>query len=139
MSNITPSSCSTTVQIWVDTNAATAGSTKGVYLVDNMTNNGSSNEGTATLTTTVTQGTNICWQIYNIDPKSTSQLTIQSIGNASVWGASGQPGVVAGVPASTFTGQAQASGSTSYQIKINVVSPGNSGKTLTLNPSINVK
>lgn len=131
--NIPVNSCTTFVQIWVDTNALQNGSTRGVYLVDNRLNDGSGNEGTPNLATNVTNGTNICWQVFNIDPNSTVELDIQSISNASVFGASGQPEAV-GDGSGAFTGQVQAAGSASYTI--NFTAQSGSGISTNVTPSL---
>lgn len=133
--SIPVSSCTTFVQIWVDTNALQNGSTKGVYLVDNRLNNGSQNEGTTNLSTQVTNGTNICWQVFNIDPNSTTQLAIQSISNASVFGAGGQPESV-GDGTGAFTGQAQATGSASYTVNFTAQKPNSTGITTRVSPTL---
>jgi hypothetical protein len=127
------SDCSVFIQIWVDTNALQSGSTAGVYLVDNMLNNGSSSEGTPNLSTNVSQNTKICWQVFNINPNSQDNLTIQSIGNASVWGFTGQPEQAPDV-AGAWTGQAQNTGSAPYTITF--ISDG--GDTVTVTPQMNV-
>jgi hypothetical protein len=138
MANVLTTSCTTFIQIWVDTNALQNGSTQGVYLVDNRVNNGSSNEGTPSLSTGVTTGTNICWEIFNVDLNSTTQLQIQSISNASVFGASGQP-QVAPNNANAFTGTAQSAGNATYQITFNAFAPGGSGITTTVSPTLVVQ
>ena len=120
------SSCTTTIQVWVDTNALTNGSTAGIYVVDNRLNWGSSNEGTPTLSTDVTKGTNICWQ-----------LSIQNIGNAAIWGASGQPQQI---NSNTWTGQVQATGNHNpYLLVLNAQASGGSGITASLNLSMTVQ
>jgi hypothetical protein len=132
---IPASSCSTFVQIWVDTNALQNGQTTGVYLVDNNLNNGSSNEGTVNLQTDVPVGTNICWSLLNVNPSSNTILQIQNFGNASVFGASGTPQQV---NATTWTGQVQASGQAQYNINFSAQIPGQSGITTNVNPSLAV-
>jgi hypothetical protein len=132
---IPASSCSTFVQIWVDTNALQNGQTTGVYLVDNNLNNGSSNEGTVDLQTDVPVGTNICWSLLNVNPSSNTILQIQNFGNASVFGASGTPQQV---NATTWTGQVQASGQAQYNINFSAQIPGQSGITTNVNPSLAV-
>jgi len=132
MAEIPISLCSVFIQIWVDTNALRSGSTNGVYLVDNRTNAGV-HEGTPNLTTTVSQSTYICWQIANIDPESPALLSIQEIGNAPIWGASGQPLFAAG---NSWTGQAQTGGTSQYQIIFNAQQPHGMGLTIFLNPTI---
>jgi hypothetical protein len=134
--SIPTNQCSTTILIWVDTNALQNGSTKGVYVVDNRLNWGSSKEGTPNLSTNVTNGTNICWKILNVDLNSNAQLSIQEVGNSSAWGASGQP---QSVDPTTFTGQAQVTGQASYQLIFNAQNAGGSGITTTLNLQINVQ
>ncbi len=138
MANVLTTSCTTFIQIWVDANKLQNGSTAGVYLVDNRINNGSSNEGTSSLSTNVTSGTNICWEIFNIDLNSTTQLQISSISNASVFGASGQP-QVAPDNANAFTGTVQSAGQAGYQISFNAIAPGGSGITSTVSPVLSVQ
>lgn len=135
MSQIQPSECSIFIQIWVDTNALQNGSTKGVYLVDNNLNNGSSNEGTPSLDTNVTTNAKICWTVANIDPNWNGELSIQNFGNAGVFGAGGTPTQVNG---QTWTGQAQANGSDSYDIIFNAVPSGGTGITTTVVPTLTV-
>ena len=136
MPSIPISNCSTFIQIWVDTNKLQNGSSEGVYLVDNMLNNGSTKEGTPGLKTNVPSGTDICWQIFDVDPNSTAILTIASIGNASVWGKSGQPEKVPGGVA--FTGQAQSAGSAPYTLNFSAQIPGGSGITASVTPTMSV-
>lgn len=135
--SIPVSNCTTFIQVWVDTNALQNGSERGIYLVDNRLNNGSQNEGTTNLSTQVTQGTNVCWQVYNIDPNSTTQLAIQSISNASVFGASGQPEKVDD-GSGAFTGQVQSTGSASYTLNFTAQKPNSSGITAQVSPQLRV-
>ncbi len=137
MPNIQTSNCTTFIQLWVDTNALQNGSAKGVYLVDNRVNNGSSQEGTASLATAVSLSTNICWQIFNVDPNSTTQLQIESISNASVFGASGQPEAAPDNP-NAFTGTVQAAGNANYTINFSAQVAGGSGITTKVTPSLSV-
>lgn len=137
MANVPTTSCTTFIQIWVDTNALQNGSTTGIYLVDNRVSQGSSNEGTPSLNTAVTKGTNICWEIYNIDLNSDTQLQIAAISNAGVFGASGQPQVAPDNP-NAFTGQVQDPGSAQYQITFNAQAPGGSGITAIVKPNLSV-
>lgn len=134
------SQCTVFVQIWVDTNSAQAGKTTGIYLVDNRVSTGSANEGSASLQTSCTLNSYVCWQISAIDPnftKAGGAISIQQIGNCNAWGASGQPQAAPGtVPA--FTGQVQHPGTSGYSINLTLQSPGGSGITLTVNPSIAV-
>lgn len=132
---ITPSSCSTFIQIWVDANALQNQQTTGVYLVDNNLNHGSTNEGTINLNTKVPAGTNICWSLLNVDPTASTILTIQNFGNASVFGASGTPQQV---NATTWTGQVQNTGQANYAINFSAQIPGQSGITTRVNPALTV-
>ena len=130
--------CSVFIQIWIDTNSAQVGTTKGIYLVDNRVSSGSQNEGSAALQTACTLNSYICWQVFAVDPNFTASggsVALQQIGNSNAWGNSGQPQML---NATTFTGQVQNGGTANYQININLQSPGMSGITLMVNPSINV-
>jgi hypothetical protein len=124
------------IQIWVDPNSVQNGTTNGVYLDDNRVSNGSANEGTPNLLTEVTQNSVIQWNVFNIDPVSADLPQLTAIGNASIWGASGQP-VSDGQGG--FIGQAQSDGHANYQITFNVVSSGGSGVTVKVNPSMSVQ
>lgn len=132
---IQPNECSVFIQVWVDTNALQNGSTNGIYIVDSNLNNGSSNEGTPNLNTNVTTNTKVCWTILNVDLNSTTQLSFQNFGNASVWGASGTPQQV---NATTWTGQGQQNGNAQYNITFNAEPAGGSGITASVNPVMNV-
>lgn len=132
------SQCTVFIQIWVDTNAVQAGSTKGIYMVDNRTSRGSQKEGSGTLQTSCTMNSTICWEVLPIDPNFTAaggMVQMQSIGNSNAWGPSGQP---QRIDNTTFTGTAQNAGNASYNMGINVQLPGQSGMTLNLNPSVSV-
>lgn len=137
MANVPTKNCTTFIQIWVDTNALQNGSTRGIYLVDNRVSQGSNNEGSPSLLTAVTNGTNICWEIFNIDMNSTTVLQLSAISNASVFGASGQP-QVAPDNQSAFTGTVQSTGKASYQISFNAQAPGGSGITATVTAALSV-
>jgi len=135
MAQIQPSECSVFIQIWVDTNALQNGSTKGVYLVDNNLNNGSSDEGTPSLDTNVPTNTKICWTVANVDPNWDGSLSIQNFGNAGVFGAGGTPQLI---NPQTWTGQVQANGSDVYDIVFNAVPAGGTGITTTVKPTLTV-
>jgi hypothetical protein len=135
MAVIQPSSCSTFIQIWVDTNALQNGTTTGVYLVDNNLNHGSTNEGTVSLNTNIPSGTSVCWSLLNVDPTSDTLLQIQNFGNASVFGASGTPQQV---NATTWTGEVQAPGQATYAINFSAQIPGSSGITTSVSPVLTV-
>ncbi|CAD0261284.1 hypothetical protein HBO43_27185 [Pseudomonas veronii] len=134
---IPTTSCDVQVQIWVDENAVTNGSTAGVYLVDNRISAGTTHEGTANLNTAASKGSNVCWQVFLINPKSTSQVSIAAFGNSSAWGFSGQP-QTASDNASAYTGTVQNAGTASYPVSLNVQVAGGSGITVKLNPSVTV-
>jgi len=134
---IPTTSCEVQVQIWVDDNAVANGSTAGVYLVDNRTSAGTTLEATANLKTAASQGSNICWQAFLINPQSASQVSIAAIGDSDAWGSSGQPQIAPDNPGA-FTGTLQNAGTASYPITIDVQVAGGAGVTVTLNPSVNV-
>lgn len=132
------SQCTVFIQVWIDTNAVQAGSTKGIYMVDNRNSRGSQKEGSGALQTSCTMNANICWMVLPIDPNFTAaggMVQMQSIGNSNAWGPSGQP---QRIDNTTFTGTAQNAGNASYNMGINVQLPGQSGMTLNLNPAVSV-
>lgn len=132
---IQPASCSTFIQIWVDTNALQNGQQTGVYLVDNNLNHGSTGEGTTSLMTQVPAGTSVCWSLLNVDPTSDTILQIQNFSNSAVFGASGTPQQV---NATTWTGQVQTAASAPYTINFSAQIPGASGITTNVTPSFTV-
>lgn len=136
MATIQPASCSVFIQIWVDTNALLNGQTTGVYLVDNYLNQGSTNEGTPNLQTSVAVGENICWSLLNVDPTSDTILELQNFGNSSVFGFSGTPQQI---NPTTWTGTAQAAGTAGYTINFLAQIPGGSAITTSVSPSLSVR
>jgi hypothetical protein len=124
------------IQIWIDANKVQNGSSEGIYLNDNRVGAGSSNEGTNALSSDVTNGSTIQWNVFNIDPTSSLIPELTSIGNASIWGASGQP---QSDGQGGFIGQVQATGSAGYQVAMNMPVQGGAGITLTVNPTMNVQ
>jgi len=88
------------------------------------------------LATSVSTNSVIEWEIFNIDPNSPLVPQLTSIGSADVWGASGQP---ESNGKGGFVGQAQANGSDSYQIALNLPQAGGAGITARVNPSMTVK
>ncbi|WP_332852295.1 hypothetical protein [Duganella sp. S19_KUP01_CR8] len=134
---IATTDCPVQIQIWVDDNAVTLNNPTGVYLVDNRVNYGSQNEGSANLSTATSKNSNVCWQVFLINPKSKSTVQIQSIGNSDAWGPSGQPQMAPDNTAA-FTGTMQNAGNNSYSLGVTVQVPGGSGFTVKLNPSVNV-
>lgn len=131
MASIPVSACNVFVQLWVDTNAVQVGSTAGVYAVDNRVASGSQNEGTTELITSLTQGTNVCWQVFTVSPCVDATVQIQSIGNSNAWGPSGQPQMVPSQP-NTFTGQVQKPGQAGYELTLTVQLGTGSGFTVPL-------
>lgn len=132
------SQCTVFIQVWVDTKAVQAGSARGIYMVDNRLARRGKKEGSGALQTAVTRNANICWTVLPIDPNFTAlggRVQMQSIGNSSAWGSSGQPQMI---DATTFTGTAQNAGTANYNMGIKVQLPGKSGITLSLNPSVTV-
>ncbi|MBP5078096.1 AidA/PixA family protein [Pseudomonas chlororaphis] len=134
---ISTTNCPVQVQIWVDDNAVTNGSTAGIYMVDNRISAKSTHEGSANLNTAVSKGSNICWEVFLINPNSTSQVYITAIGNSNAWGFSGQP-QAASSNLRTYTGSAQTPGNASYSVSLNVQVEGRSGITVNLTPSVTV-
>lgn len=120
------------VQIWVDNNALTNGQTKGVYVLDNRVSSGSTSEATASLTTSLSNGSYINWQVLNIDPTDTETLSIQSISNSNAWGSTGQP--ESDSTYGGFTGQVQNTGTAPYSVTFNSSRGG--GITTTVNLQI---
>ena len=135
MASIQPSECSIFIQIWVDTNALQNGSLRGVYLVDSNHNNGSVHEGMPDLETDANTNDKICWQVLSTNIHETGTLTIQNMGNASVWGAGGTPQQVTG---NTWTGQVMNNGVANYNINIALEPEGGTGISTTANPQLRV-
>lgn len=135
MAAINPSDCSVFVQIYVDTNAASQGSTTGVYLVDNRVTAGSSGEGTPNLKTVATQNSNICFSLLNVDSQDTSTLSLTNFGNSNAWGFNGTPKQY---NPTTWTGTlANGEVSASYSCSFNVTKQGGGGSITTqVNPAL---
>jgi len=134
---ISPSDCSVFVQIYVDTNAAAQGSTKGIYLVDNRLAQGSTNEGTPNLVTVATQNSNICFSLLNVDAQDPSSLSLANFGNSNAWGFNGTPQQY---NPTTWTGTLANGETTSgYSVTLNVTKQGGGGSITTqLNPTLKV-
>lgn len=99
--SIAPNQCTVFVQVWVDVNALSQGSTSGCYAVSNRSQQ-SSGEGTANLHTDVITSSNVCWAVLPIDPQYTGDFSITNIGAQSGW--EQPPAPVAGMP-NVFTGK----------------------------------
>ncbi len=141
-SSISPAECTVFINIWVDVNATTTDSTKGIYCVDNMGGNSgkpSKNEGTPNLVTSVAQGDKVCWTIKAIDPKTAGAVSIISMSQGES-GFSSPPGAYTGdSTGATWTGQMitnSVGGSIPQTITCSVAY--NGGETLTITPSLNV-
>jgi hypothetical protein len=141
--NPTISDCSVFVNIWVDTNAVSTGSTQGVYIVDNRgyQNPSSQNEGTASLVTQCSKNAKICWQAFVMNPASGDTVQLTGIGNSEAWGPSGQPEPASNNNSVTFppayTGMAQNTGTNNYTASFNVQLSGGSVIPVTANLGIN--
>jgi|GEM_PF-1146254 len=141
-SSISPADCTVFINIWVDVNATTTDSTKGIYCVDNMGGNSvdpSKNEGTPNLVTAVAQGSKVCWKIIAIDPTTAGDVSIISMQQGTS-GFQSLPGAWTGDPTgATWTGQMVANsvgGNIGQTITCSVAY--NGGETLTITPSLNV-
>lgn len=99
--SIAPNQCTVFVQVWVDVNGLQQGSTRGCYAVSNRSQY-SSGEGTASLTTNVITGSNVCWAVLPVDPQYNGEFSITNIGVESGW--STPPAPVTGM-SNVFTGQ----------------------------------
>ncbi len=134
---INPNDCSVFIQIWVDTNAASQGSTAGIYLVDNQVSRGSQNEGTPSLSTVATQNSNVCFSVLNIDCQDTSSLSIVNMGNSDAYGFNGTPQQFS---PTVWTGTlANGQVSAPYSVVLNITKQGGGGSITTqVNPSFQV-
>lgn len=103
--SIAPNQCTVFVQVWVDVNALKQNQTTGCYAVSNRSQY-STGEGTASLTTKVITGSNVCWEVVPIDPQYSGDFTITAVGAESGWAV--PPGPVAG-NGNLFTGQLEQS------------------------------
>jgi hypothetical protein len=79
---ISPSNCTTFVQIWVDVNDLTMGQITGCYAVDNLNGSG---EGTTSLNSVVPTNTAVCWQVLPIDPQYAGTFSISQISAPNGW------------------------------------------------------
>jgi hypothetical protein len=98
----------------------------GVYMMDNMISNGSSNEGQMELSTKVPVGFTLGFNSVPINPLSGDQVIITgfNVSQGNVFGSAGyprqQPPLATQPPGSWWIGQAMNSGSQTYQIQIAV-------------------
>ena len=115
---IRPEDCSVFIEIWADVNETTSGQLKGIYIVDNRLEEGSSSEGTANLNTVCARNENVCWSLVPVDPNVTKVgWELVEVGPCEAWGAGGQP---KRVDATTFTGTARDAVQASYALAFNV-------------------
>jgi hypothetical protein len=123
--------------VWIDTNAAAQGSTKGIYLVDNQVSLGSANEGTPTLTTVATQNSNVCFSVLNVDSQSTASLEFANFANSNVYGFNGTPQQYS---PTVWTGTlAKGEVSAPYGFTVNITKQGGGGSITTqLSPTFKV-
>lgn len=97
----------------------------GVYMMDNMANNGSTNEGNLELSSVVPVGSLIGFNSVPIDPTAgTVAITGFTVSQGSVFGSQGYPqqqSPIGSEPAGAYwIGQAMNAGSQTYQIQIKV-------------------
>jgi hypothetical protein len=97
----------------------------GVYMMDNMINNGSSNEGQMELSTKIPVGYTIGFNSVPINPVSGDKVVISgfNVSQGNVFGSAGYPQPFPlgnEPPGSWWIGQAMNAGSQTYQIQIAV-------------------
>ena len=97
----------------------------GVYMMDNMANNGSTNEGNLELSSVVPVGALIGFNSVPIDPAAgTVVITGFTVSQGSVFGSQGypqqQPAIGTEPAGAYWIGQAMNAGSQTYQIQIKV-------------------
>jgi len=130
---ISPEDCSVFIEIWADVNETTSGELKGIYIVDNRLEEGSTGEGTPELTTVCGRNENVCWSLVPVDPNVTKVgWELSEVGPCPAWGADGQP---KRVNATTFTGTARnVVQATPYALAFNV-----NHETIDATPSMQVR
>lgn len=98
----------------------------GVYMMDNMVNNGSANEGQMELSTVVPVGSLIGFETVPVNPLSGDTVVITgfTVSQGSVFGSQGYPQQqppIGNQPAGSYwIGQAMNAGAQTYQIQIKV-------------------
>ena len=132
---IQPSQCSVFIQVWVDSKTLQNNSNNGIYLVDNRLNNGSSNEGGASLKTAANTNDYVCWSIADVNVNSGTILSLQNFGNSNAFGTSGTPQQI---NPTTWTGQVQNNGTASYSINFSAQTSSGSAITCNTTASFNV-
>jgi hypothetical protein len=109
----------TKIVITIDTARVISGDTRGIFMIDNKAEFGSSNEGTLELSTKCFNGDYISWLAVPIDPDTQDTVSIAGfqISSGNVFGGEGSP-----QPQSDdntyWMGRAINQGSQTYQIKI---------------------
>lgn len=125
--SISPSQCTVFIQVWVDVNSLSQGSTTGCYAVSNRCEN-SQGEGTANLTTNVITGSSVCWAVLPVDPQYAGMFKITAVGVQSGWAQ--PPAPVDGKP-HVFTGQVEKA-TAGGQIDSNIQFSYNGGNPITV-------
>lgn len=122
----------TSITIAVDTQyiAAQGGRNidRGIYMMDNQVNAGSTGEGTLELSTRTPNGSLIGFNVVPINPNSGDSVVISgfTVSQGSVFGSQGYPMPQSNPPppGSYWIGQATSQGSQTYQIQIEVTTGG---------------
>ncbi len=83
----------TKIVITVDTSRVISGDTREIYMIDNRTEFGSTNEGTPELSTKCFAGDYISWLVEAIDPDTQDTVSIAGfqVSNGNVFGGDGYP------------------------------------------------
>ncbi|WP_139282315.1 hypothetical protein [Serratia marcescens] len=129
--------CAIQILICIDENLAQEGTIKGIYLMDNQLGNNSAHSALPSVATTVAKGDKIYWRITLVDPNSGGTVGLTEIGNCRAWGFSGQPEPAYDNP-NAYTGEAEESGSYSYNIAIELVTSDGDGMTLSVPHNLHV-
>ncbi len=109
----------TKIVITVDTSRVLSGDTRGIFMIDNRAEVGSSNEGTLELSTKCFAGDYVSWLVNPIDPDTQDTVSIAGfqVSSGNVFGGEGSP-----QPASDdntyWMGRAFNQGTSTYQIKL---------------------
>ncbi len=109
----------TKIVITVDTARVLSGDTRGIYMIDNRVELGSTGEGTLELSTKCFVGDYMSWRVEALDPDTQDTVTIAGfqVSSGNVFGGEGSP-----QPQSDdntyWMGRAINQGSQTYQVKI---------------------
>lgn len=129
--------CTTFIRIWVDADALRPGSTDGIHVADNRSDQGSRHQGTPVLSTCVQAGSCICWEIFNISPVSDVQLRIRAILPSPLFAGGASPGP-APDNADAHTAIAGGAGRGTYAITFDVMRPGRKTMRCRITPTLSV-